>query len=289
MSRHTPPAVSDDWDTHCHVFDPVKHPYIEDTPYAPPPRLVDQLVAESSARNHVIVMSVPEGTSVDHTLEAITALEKMGRKGRGTVVLDVDSTHQSRLKELHAAGIRSVRIHLVRVKMRFGEGFDALQQCFESTAKAVAPLGWCVDAQLALPTWAKLAPTLRRLHQQYGVTFVSDHIFCAESKDHDTEDFRTVLQLVEDGCVYVKLSGLDRCKGSGAVEDLREVVRAFIKARGGECVLYGSDWPHIVMGPGSRLNEVDLVSHRSFLWDCTDHDEKAWTRLMRENAERLYT
>ena len=62
MSYNLPP---DSWDTHCHIFEPIRHPYVRDTPYAPPARTVGHLVQASECKNHVIVLSRPEGTNTD--------------------------------------------------------------------------------------------------------------------------------------------------------------------------------------------------------------------------------
>ncbi|OAA64396.1 hypothetical protein SPI_03043 [Niveomyces insectorum RCEF 264] len=100
------------WDTHVHVFDPVRHPYIPGTRYTPPARSVDDLVAAlPSVTNFVIVMSGPEGTDAALTLETIATLQhRRGRDAaaaRGVVVVDVDDDRQmapGALQALHRGG-----------------------------------------------------------------------------------------------------------------------------------------------------------------------------------------
>ncbi|RSH92586.1 hypothetical protein EHS25_008031 [Saitozyma podzolica] len=286
MSSSTPSA-SQGWDTHCHVFDPVKHPYISDTPYAPPRRAAEHLMAAVPASNFVIVMSVPEGTSTAHTLEAIELLHSAGRKGRGTVVMDPIRMVPDELQKLQHAGVRSVRIHTLRI----GEDIDVLKTIFEDTARRIdtAGLKWCIDAQLSLKTWSTLIPTMTKLHGEFGTVFVVDHMFCCSPDDADNPLLDDLLDLVRRGIMYVKLSGLDRYSAGKGFEAFGPLVKRLVRADRGGGILFGSDWPHVVMGQGGQLSEVDTVAHLRFLQDtCESVGEGVWQKVWNDNAERLY-
>ncbi|KAH8655899.1 hypothetical protein BX600DRAFT_440382 [Xylariales sp. PMI_506] len=86
------------WDVHVHVFDPKRHPYIPNTRYSPPSRSTAVLINAMPTSNFVIVMSGPEGTNTDLTIEAMDQLRQMGREARGVVVIeaaifDIDVWH----------------------------------------------------------------------------------------------------------------------------------------------------------------------------------------------------
>jgi predicted TIM-barrel fold metal-dependent hydrolase len=272
------------WDVHVHIFDPVGHPYIPDTRYNPPARSVNDLVASVPSTNFVIVMSGPEGTDTALTVEAMEQLRSMGRDARGMVVLDLEQMTPEELRRLDQAGVRGVRFNTRR------EGFD-LDKHYEAVAQRLHTAGvkWNVEAAIFdYLIWHSLIPTFRRLHEAYGTVFVADHVFALDPKACDPEKLADILQLVDEGVLYVKISGLDRY--SRRPEELLPIIRDILSRRGGRGGLWGSDWPNVDSSPGSTsLNDVDIEGHLALLKGvCDDLGNDTWEKLMASNAAELY-
>lgn len=272
------------WDTHIHVFDPKGHPYIPNTRYSPPARSTGDLVSSTPTSNFVVVMSGPEGTNTELTVEAMDQLRQMGREARGVVVLDLEQMHPIELQRLDRAGVRSVRFNTRRDGM-------TLDMLFEQTAEKIsaAELSWSIEAAIFdVKIWHSLIPTFRNLHDRYGTVFVADHVFAAQPAEVDSANFTDLLKLVEEGIIVVKISGLTRYGRDP--QTMMPVVREVLKRRCGKGGVYGSDWPHVISDPGAtELMEVDLGQHLDLLKGiCDELGGGTWERLMRDNAAALY-
>lgn len=272
------------WDTHVHVFDPERHPYISNTRYSPPARSTEDLVAATPTKNFVIVMSGPEGTNTALTIEAMEQLRRMGREAKGVVVMDMEQMTPDELQRLDHAGVRSVRFNTRR------EG-TSLDKVYEECAQRIhlAGVKWSIEAAIfEVSLWHSLIPTFRSLHKRYGTVFVADHVFAAKSSEIDSPEFLTLLELVEDGILIVKISGLTRYGRSP--ESLMPMVKEILQRNGGTGGVWGSDWPHVNSNPGaSDFLQVDLQHHLSLLKGvCDGLGNNTWEKLMRDNAISLY-
>ncbi len=275
---------SSSWDVHVHGIDHRRHPYIPNTRYAPPARSTKDLVNATPRHNYVIVMSGPEGTNTALTIEAMDQLRQMGREAKGVVVLDLEQMIPSYIQELDKVGIRSVRFNTRR------EG-PSLDNLLESTAKYLydAGVSWSIEAAIFdIDTWHSLIPTLRAVYEKYGTVFVADHVFFVKPSQLESPKFIELLELVEEGLVYVKISGLSRY---GRVPSaMMPLVKEVLKRRDGQGGIYGSDWPYVNSDPGSTtFLEVDLANHLAGLKGvCDELGGQTWQRLMRDNAAVLY-
>ena len=284
------------WDTHCHVFDRHTYPYAADAPYHPPKRTPIDLLATVPANvGSIIVMSVPEGGDTRQTVAALEALRKAGRQCLGTIVARPEAMETNELQRLHKLGIRSVRFHIVA----YHGDVDKLSADIEVAASKLyeAELKWPIDMQLHFDQWSTIATLMERLHGQYGTVFVADHMFCASPSYAETSPHRDqllgLLELVKRGVLYVKVTGLDRYSVSSGrgFEGFRGLLEMLVRAKQGEGLLYGSDWPHIVMGPGekTREDEIDMRAHVHFLREiCDQMASDAWQKVWYGNAENLY-
>ncbi|KAH8897660.1 hypothetical protein GQ53DRAFT_759887 [Thozetella sp. PMI_491] len=251
---------SSSWDVHVHVFDPKRHPYIPNTRYTPPARSVVDLTSSLPTTNFVIVMSGPEGTNTALTVEAMNELRQAGREAKGVVVLDLEQMIPETLQALDNAGVRSVRFNT----RRDGSSLDKL---YEEAAERIHNSGvrWSIEAAIFdIGLWHSLIPTLRAVNKQYGTVFVADHVFAAHPSQADSPEFKQLLELVDEGILYVKISGLTRYGREPAT--MMPLVKEVLRKREGRGVVYGSDWPHVNSDPGSiALLEVNLPHHLSCL------------------------
>jgi predicted TIM-barrel fold metal-dependent hydrolase len=288
MTALLPPGS---WDTHVHLFDPDQHgaqPDGERNGFTPPHHNAGHIVKSCPSHNFVVVVPFNQNTETKQTVNAINSLNSMGRKAKGTIVLQLKEMEETNLRKLHGSGIRAVRIHEASARVLVGND-ENVEQLVRDVAEKIAVVGWRVDLFLPLEVWARLAPTLRDVHKQLGTTFIADHLCCAGPDDADSEALTEALRLVEEGVLHVKISALNRFCGPKGVEALEAVVRKFVGCRRGEQTMFGSDWPHVIMGPGGRTEQVDLDRVLRFLHRCCDGDEQLWGKLVRDNAARVYT
>lgn len=274
------------WDTHVHVFDPIRYPYIPNARYNPPARSLQDLVISTPTDNFIIVMSGPEGTNPSQTINAIKQLEQDGRKAKGVVVMDIGQMTADNLQRLDNFGVRSVRFNTRR------DGTTTLDSTFEEAVGRIHAAGvkWSVEAAIFDVTlWYSLGPTLRKLHKMYGTIFVADHVFAAQPSQLKSTEFKYLLELVEDGIVVVKISGLTRY-GRDAVTMI-PVIKEVLRKRNGQGGIWGSDWPHVNSSPGATdLMKVDISEHLRLLKSlCEELGNSTWEKVMRDNAISVYS
>lgn len=287
----TPPLPTGSWDTHCHVFAPDTHPYIPDTPYRPPAFSTADLLDVSPADNHVIVMAVPDGVDPSLMLESIDRIQSGGRRARGTIVMDLEAMTRVRLRELHDRGVRSVRVHNARLRLYFARKvihLEDIEWYITETARRICEAGvsWPIDMQLDLRHWVDLVPAMRRVHGQYGTTFVADHVFTAPPGSLDLPGFDELLVLMREGVLLVKVSGLARLRSE--LDEVVPLVRKVISNAPQQCI-WGSDTPHVIMDINRpEFEAVDVGAQLDLLSRiCEDHGGW-WEMLMQSNAERVY-
>lgn len=275
------------WDSHLHVFDPINYPYADTTRYFPPESTVEQLIATIPTRNFVYTMAGPDGTNATHMLDTIKELRSWGRDARGIVAIEVENIEPCELRRFHEGGVRSVRFNTLNV----GDGVSELAETFDRAVAEIrnAGLQWSIDASiLDYKIWHALIPTMRRLYKDEGTVFVTDHVFGAQPKDLDTPEFQDLLQVIDEGPLTVKISGLYRYNRT--VESMLPMISEILKQRDGRGGVFGSDWPHVIADPGSTdLIEVDIPHHLEVLKGaCYKIGNRCWEKLMRENAAALY-
>ena len=224
-------------DCHTHVFGPpARYPYRADRSYTPGVASVEQLLSLQRTLGLdrvVIVQPSPYGSDNRCTLDA---LQSLGERARGVVVID-DDTPADALVRMHAAGVRGVRINLET------DGVDdpaAARRRFARASERVAPLGWHLQVYTRLPMLATLAPVIR----EHGNAVVLDHFGRAGADGHGRPPHLDVLlDLLADGRLWVKLSAPQRISATPDDEATTALARTLVRARP-DRMLWGSDWPH---------------------------------------------
>jgi len=283
-------APSGACDCHVHVFpDPLHYPFAAGRRYTPPPASPDALRALLDGlglQRVVVVQPSVYGSDNAATLAGIRALGP--QRARGVAVIEAGTTDAA-LQNLHAAGVRGVRVNLELA----GEADPkrAAQQLQEAAAR-VAPLGWHVQIYAQLPLLAALHATLQAL----PVPVVLDHFGGAVAAGGVHQPgFDRLLDLVGSGRVYVKLSAAYRCSAQApAFPDMAPLAQALIAAQP-ERMLWGSDWPHPdpARPPGSRFDDVRpplAVDDGHLLAQLPHWAGNAATlhRILVDNPARLY-
>lgn len=176
----------------------------------------------------------------------VSALKSYNGTARGVCVVDPDTVSSDTLSELHATGVRGVRVN-------FGNDGtnEEIVEAVKKNAAIAKAHNWVLQLWIPLKAWVALHDVVPQL----GVRVVADHFGHAEvaSRTNNTRDtidpylrtgFTELIDLVRRRLLFVKISGpYQNSKASPFYEDMRVVAETLI-LNGPEMVVYGSDWPH---------------------------------------------
>lgn len=228
----------------CHV-----HVYGQRFPAAPGARL---LPPDASAQDYralqrrigttrvVLVTPSTYGTDNRCMLDGLASFAAMGVQARGVAVIDGNESDAD-LQQLHAAGVRGVRLNL-------SLGVSGTVDSIAPLAERIAPLGWHLQLLMAPELLAGQGAALRDL----PVPLVFDHfgrIDPAQAGRHPAH--AVLLDLLQRGLAWVKLSGGYIVSSTGSVEaPLLDGLAASYLRCAPHRVLWGSDWPHATATAG---------------------------------------
>lgn len=277
-------------DCHVHVFGPPgRYPFAENRTFMPSPNTVDDLVRLQQVltlERAVIVQASPQGTDNRCLTDSLDALHRQGREARGVAVVD-ERTDEAELHRLHAAGVRGLRVNLESYGIASPE---VATQRLRSTARIAAGMGWHVQIYTSLVMLETLADVIAQL----GVPVVVDHFGLAGAAGGTAQPgFASLLGLVRNAPVYVKLSAPYRIVNHPMGEDGLPIARALIDARPDQ-MLWGTDWPHTNPPPGFKrqrdtpepFRQVDDGHQLNIFASWTDEAERQ--RILVDNPARLY-
>lgn len=281
----TPAIPTSSWDVHVHIFDPERRPYVPGSLYTPPARVVSQFLAAAPTENAVVVMAAPDGTNTASVVDSMNQLRRAGRQARGVVFMNLDAMVPSELQRLDKEGVRSVRFNS---KL---DGGDRLHDLWAKGIQAIVASGvkWSIESVIFdLGLWHSLIPLMKDAHAAHGIVFVADHILGVQPSHIESQQLVELLQLVEDGVLVVKISGLYKYGRDPLA--MMPVVKKIMEKRQGRGGMWASDWPHVIPTPGSTaLYEVDIAEHLALLKSvCDELPDGTWERLMRDNAVEVY-
>ena len=235
-------------DCHVHIFGPdERFPLSAKRLYTPGAASIDDLAALHRAlhiERVVIVHPSPYGADNAVTVDAV---RKLGARARGVAVID-DTITDAMLADMHAAGIRGVRVNLES----YGESDPAVAgRHLQQAAERVARLGWHVQTYTNLGILAALHDTILKL----PVTLVVDHFGRPQASRGTTQPgFAEFLALLRSGKVYVKISAPYRISQQPHYPDAAPIARAMIAANP-DRIVWGTDWPH----PGAAKRDPAVI------------------------------
>jgi predicted TIM-barrel fold metal-dependent hydrolase len=204
-----------------------------------------RLMATLGLSRGVVVHSILYGD--DNRLTA-AAIEALGRENFRGVGLVRDGAPEAALDRLLEQGMAGVRINLVHGGVL---SLDGAARLAPAMAERGLHLQMLVNAERNM---ADAAEAARRLQ----VPVVFDHLAWADvAAGVDAPGFSELLRLVGEGRAWVKLSGVYRlCGGDWAAADAH--VAALLAANPERC-LWGTDWPHIMLGPAEQPDPGALL------------------------------
>jgi predicted TIM-barrel fold metal-dependent hydrolase len=275
-------------DCHVHVVGPTQdYPMVQERQYTPGPALLGDLrqhLARNGLERTVIVQPSFYGT--DNTC-MLDSLRQLAGAGRGVAVVG-KAASDAHLRALHAQGIRGLRLN---VESSGTGDTQATSAALQYWAERIAALGWHLQIYAALDALQAITPRLQSLR----VPIVLDHFaMVQDNTSPDDARFQAVLQLVQSGRAYVKLSAPYRIQSltTQAADAVNRIAQRYLQANL-ERVLWGSDWPHSNREPGKSAHEVSayrLVGHDVLLGGLHAWlpSEALRQRVLVDNPAQLY-
>jgi predicted TIM-barrel fold metal-dependent hydrolase len=261
-------------DTHFHILGPAAtYPYVTNREYTPPdaaPSAYHHLSDTLGIQKAVLIQPSVYG---DDNRCLVDAASQLGLKTRMVVVVP-SATTDTELQRLHEAGARAVRFILAHT------GGLPLRD-LHHLAERVKPMGWHVQFLLRPRHLIELEVSLANL----ATDFVIDHIGLVRASEGGVAQpaFQALLRLFRSGRCWLKLTGGYRI--SSEAPPYREVVplvAALLKERP-DRLLWGSDWPHVMM-KDKMPNTTDLLD---LLLDWVP-DEEMRKQILVDNPQTLF-
>lgn len=274
--RHPVPAGA--WDCHIHLFGPAaQFPFELHSPYTSDDALPEdylRLQEKLGFAHAVIVSAGGYGRSTRHVEHV---LARFPGRFRGIILPPADFSRE-RIAPLHALGVRGIRMFGGPP----GHEWSHLPGIESHLAEMVHDAGWHVQYQsLVHGHLMQVADHLLAM----PTPIVLDHFGAFDaSLGLNQPAFRTVLELLETGRVWVKLSAPMR---STREEFPYAVMRPFTEAlvrHAPERLLWGSDWPHVQLNDRLMPNDGDLVD----LFAEWVPDARTRELILSENPRALY-
>jgi 2-pyrone-4,6-dicarboxylate lactonase len=230
-------------DCHAHICGPAtRYPYAEERIYTPPDALAADyfhMLGVLGLDRGVLVQPSVYGTDNRALLDV---LRTHPQRLRGVAVVDpeVDS---ATLGDMHVCGIRGVRCNIVDLKEGKGQlPMDTLRRL----AERVRPLGWHIELLMHVDEFPDLDTSLGSL----GVPVVFGHLGYAPAAQPESEGFRAMLRLMQAGIGWAKLTGPYRLTPGALPYPAVDAVAARLVQAAPERLLWGSDWPHVMVKTG---------------------------------------
>ncbi|MFP3555644.1 amidohydrolase family protein [Paraburkholderia sp. SIMBA_049] len=226
-------------DCHCHIFDPVRFPYRDDTAYRPAQQEIGTAaqfvhVMDAYGVRHALLVGPTSGYRTDNRC-LLDALETYEERFRGIAVVDND-IGRGELVALRRAGV---------VGVAFNPAMEGVQLVRDAGAlfALLADLGMFAQIQVCGDQLVALAPWLAQQEAQLLI----DH---GGRPDIDAgiaqPGFQALLRLADSARASVKLSGWQKySRKAYPYEDAWPYAHALLGAFGPQRCMWGSDWPFL--------------------------------------------
>jgi predicted TIM-barrel fold metal-dependent hydrolase len=256
-------------DCHCHVLDPARFPYGEDTFYRPSGQEIgcaEQLsqMHDAYGVRYGLIVGPNSGYEQDNRC-LLAAIERGAGRYKGIAVVAND-TGRDELFALRARGIVGVAFNATH------HGVDHYRDT-EALLADLRALDMCVSLQVRDEQLVALAPLLERS----GVRLLIDH--CGRPSPEaglDQPGFRELLRLGRAGRAFVKLSGYAKIsRGRHPYDDMLPYVAALLDAFTPDGCLWASDWPFLRASERIDVGPLLVLAQR-FVPDPRDRRKVFW-------------
>jgi D-galactarolactone isomerase len=224
------------------------------------------------ALERVIVVQ-PNAYRDDNTV-TLNSIKALGSSAKGVAVV-MPGVADAELERLTKAGICAVRI----MTLHGGTlGFDVMDQVMAR----VHPFGWHANIQLDGRELPQYEAQIKRLPGKFVIDHTGKFL---EPVEVDSRPFRSLLNLVETGRCWVKLSAPYETSKTGGpkYQDVGRLAKALVK-KAPERMLWASNWPHPAVPEERRPADEDLLD-LLLDWAPIEDDRK---RILTDNPAELY-
>lgn len=259
-------------DCHFHVYaDPLDFPFAGNRSYTPSEASLESFrnMASRTGIDRAVLVH-PSVYGNDHrSYEAVLAQHQDWMRGVAVVYPDTADTEIARW---HKIGTRGTRCNALFVG---GSDLDAMK----SIADKVRPHRWHLQLLIDISVDPNAVGKIASL----GLPVVIDHFGHMDAQHTlGSEGFKSLLAMVREGNVWVKLSGPYRISSERKhYANVKPLVDALVEANENNLV-WGSDWPHPSIA-APMADDADLVdAAHSWLGAAVLH------KVMVSNPTRLY-
>jgi D-galactarolactone isomerase len=259
-------------DTHMHFYD-------QNIPGAPGTFLPGHFTVEEYREiqkrlglERVIV--VQPNAYADDNRVTIDSIKKIGKNAKGVAVVK-PGVKDAELERLTKAGIVGLRIMTLHGGML---GFDVMDELMAR----VHPHGWHANLQFDGQELPRYEAQIKRLPGRFVIDHTGKFL---EPVGVDSPAFKSLLQLVDTGRCWVKLSAPYETSKTGGptYEDVARLARALVR-RAPERMLWASNWPHPSARKPQPPDDADLLD---LLLDWAP-DDKTRKQILADNPAELY-
>lgn len=286
LSFAVPPGACD---CHTHIHGPTaEFPYFAGRVYTPEAALPEEMSALHAALGIERVVIVTPSVYGTDNRASVWGMKARGNSARGVAVID-DKTSAAELRDLHAAGMRGIRLNLATS----GNNDTTVGRLrLEAAMARMQPLGWHVQ----LYTNLAMISAMKDLVLSSPVPIVFDHFGGAQAAlGVGQPGFSDLIDLLKSGRAYVKVSGAYRASNKAPdYADAATLAQALIAANP-DRILWGTDWPHPDSHGKPGMTATDLrpfhaiddarVLNQLALWAP---DAATRKKVLIDNPARLY-
>jgi len=278
----TKPLPAGACDAHAHVFGPYdKFPAHKDRAYTPAEAGFD--LYDGMLKRVGFTHGTPVHASVFLGFDASATLDALDRAKylRGITVIDPKVTDKE-LEDMNRRGMRGARFKMATAHNAAAAA--ALGAVGMDTLMAVAPrfkaLGWQAQVWASTELLVAGAKDLEKT----GIPIVLDHMAGIDvNKNVNDPAFKSLMDMLKDGKIWIKLSANRVTKRYADYEDVRPFHDAMVKANP-DRLIWGSDWPYLRM--------YDNTPHVGWLIDkfdeWTGNDETVRRKVFADNPKKLF-
>ncbi|KAF2838251.1 amidohydrolase 2 [Patellaria atrata CBS 101060] len=293
QKNHNLSIPKDAWDCHIHVTDTKKFPINVHASYQPHDALLPDALKNAERLNLPNVVLVQPSTYTTWNNCLLAALKGLGtHRARGIVSLSLPKLYTSTRKEVedsslkrwHKLGVRGLRINLKSDEFWKRDLFQNILYSHDLAIRRME--NWCLDLYVGLD----MLPALEEIVDRFRAKIVLAHFAGLPKLPENAKERQKILKgdhwacllrLLERQKVFVKVSAPYRITDNQ--EHLEPYFKSLIAVRGGEAVVFASDWPHTRFEDKVDAKEwLDI----SLKW-CEDNQQLV-EKLFKTNAERLY-
>lgn len=281
------PGFSRACDTHVHVFDPARFPLQPDRTYTPGLASHSDLTRFLDGQGlERVVLVQPSVYGTDNAC-LLDALVRLGpARARAIAVVDDEGPGQATLADMHAKGVRGIRLNIEVAGTTAAQCRERLQTLGWLRRQA----GWCLQLHASLPLILELTGDLADL----GVPVVLDHFAGIHKQPQPSGPaWAPLLEFLQQGPGYVKLSAPYRRHPSWQ-EAMLTALAASLASAAPSRILWGSDWPHTGGEAGkprdpAHIEPFRTIDNNGILAGLhASLGTEGFRRMLMDNPQRLF-